>query len=96
MLGKAKDFMVKKLLKSQLKNVPKEQQEMIMTMVEKDPKLFEKISKEIKAEMKNGSDQMAASMKVMPKYQAQLQKLMGNQAHRGGGQQFNPNGSIHK
>lgn len=98
MFGKAKNFMMKKLLERQLKDVPKEQQELIMTMVEKDPKLFEKIALEMQAEMKGGKDQMAAAMKVMPKYQAQLQALMGDKMPKQGGSgvQFNPNGTIHK
>lgn len=97
MFGKAKNFMVKKMLERQLKNAPKEQQEMIMTLMEKNPQLFEKIAKEIQAEMKGGKDQMAAAMKVMPKYQAELQKALGGTApQRGGGAQFNPNGTIHK
>src|SRR5690606_37298499 len=97
--GKAKDFMMRKLLEKQLKDVPAEQKEMIMTMVEKDPKLFEKIALEMQAEMKSGKDQMAAAMKVMPKYQAQLQALMGDkmpQAQQRSGAQFNPNGTLHK
>ncbi len=98
MFGAAKNFLMKKLLEKQLKDVPADQKEMIMTMVEKDPKLFEKIALEMQAEMKAGKNQMAAAMKVMPKYQAQLQALMGDKmpgAQRSG-TQFNPNGTIHK
>ncbi|HEX4799279.1 MAG TPA: hypothetical protein VFV22_01945 [Candidatus Paceibacterota bacterium] len=99
MLGKAKNFMMRKLLEKQLKDVPKDQQELIMTMVEKDPKLFEKIALEIQAEMKGGKDQMAAAMKVLPKYQAELQALMGDkmpQTQNRSATQFNPNGTIHR
>jgi hypothetical protein len=98
MFGKAKNFMMKKMLERQLKDAPPEQREMLMTMMEKEPELFEKIAKEMQAEMKGGKDQMAAAMKVMPKYQAQLQALMGTpqQGKGGGGVQFNQNGSIHK
>ncbi len=95
----AKNFMMKKLLERQLKDVPDDQKELIMTLVEKDPKLFEKIALEMQAEMKSGKDQMAAAMKVMAKYQAQLQALMGDklpQMQKGGGAQFNPNGTIHR
>jgi hypothetical protein len=67
-----------------------------MTMMEKDPKLFEKIAKEMQAEMKGGKDQMAAAMKVLPKYQSQLQSIMGNKMPDRGGTRFNPDGSIHK
>jgi hypothetical protein len=99
MFGKAKEFMMRKLLEKQLKDVPAEQREMIMTMVEKDPKLFEKIAIEIQAEMKSGKNQMTAAMKVLPKYQSQLQTLLGDKMPgmpQKSGTQFNPNGSIHQ
>lgn len=84
---------MKKILKAQLKNVPESQRAHIMAMVEKDPKLFEQIAKDIKAEMKNGKDQMAATMAVMPRYQEKLRAIMGEQKTP---PQFNPNGSIRK
>jgi hypothetical protein len=99
MFEKAKGFMMKKLLEKQLKNAPAEQRELIMTLIEKDPQLFEKIAAEMQAEIKAGKTQMAAAMKVMPKYQAQLRTLMGDKmpgGQQGGGTQFNPNGTIHK
>lgn len=98
MFGKAKNFMMKKLLEKQLKDAPADQRDMIMTLMEKDPELFEKIAKEMQTEIKAGKDQMSAAMKVMPKYQAQIRTLMGDKfpgAH-GGGARFNPNGSIHR
>jgi len=97
MFDKAKNFMMRKLLERQLKDAPAEQRELIMTMVGKNPKLFEKISIEMQAEMKSGKDQMAAAMKVMPKYQAELQAMMGDKLptkSKGNGAQFNTNGTI--
>jgi hypothetical protein len=104
MFGKLKQYALKKVLQSQMKNVPADQQEMIMTMIEKDPTLFEKIAKEIQEELKkNGNNQMNAAMKVLPKYQQQIlgamspemkEKLMKMQMGAQG--QFNPNGSIRK
>lgn len=98
MFQKAKQYMMKKLLERQLKDAPAEQKELIMTLMEKDPDLLQKISKEMQAEIKSGKDQMTAAMKVMPKYQAQIQALMGNklQQQRTEGTRFNPNGSIHR
>lgn len=69
---------MRKMLERQTKNLPPEQKEMIMTLLEKDPALFEKIAKEVQEEMKKGKSQMHASMAVMPKYKAQIQKLMGH------------------
>jgi len=87
---------MKKLLERQLKDVPEAQRAQIMAMVGKDPKLFEQIAKEIKAEMKRRGDknQEAAAMTVMPKYQKQLQALMGTPQRMP--PRFNPNGSIRK
>ena len=104
MFGKLKNFAIKKALETQLKNVPEDQKRMIMEMLEKDPALFEKIAKEIQAELKvNGNNQMAAASKVLPKYQKEIltimspemkEKLMKMQMGTAG--QFNPNGSIRK
>ena len=104
MFGNLKNFAIKKLLERQLKDAPPEQKEMITALVEKDPKLFEKIAKEMQTELKNnGNNQMAAAMKVLPKYQKEIlasmspemrQKLMKMQG--GGAGQFNPNGTIRR
>jgi len=97
MFDKAKQYMTKKLLEHQLKSAPPEQRELIMTMIEKDPALFEKIAKEMQEEMKKGGSQMAVAMKVLPKYRNEIQALMGDklaQVQKGPTAQFNPNGSI--
>lgn len=104
MFGKIKNFAIKKVIQSQMKNVPADQREMIMTMLEKDPATFEKIAKEMQAELKsNGNNQMAAAMKVLPKYQKEIlsamspemrEKLMKMQMGTQG--QFNSNGSIRR
>lgn len=75
-MGKIKNYLTKKVLDHKLKDAPPQQRQMIETMMEKNPALFEKIQKEIKAEMNNGASEMAASMKVMKKYQGDIQKLM--------------------
>lgn len=84
---------MKKMLERQLKGAPAAQREQIMALLEKDPKLFEEIAKEIKAEMKKGKDQTTAAMTVMPKYQDKLRSVMGAPRMP---QRFNPNGSIRK
>ena len=70
-----KKFLMKKMLQSQLKSAPKQQQEQVMMMFEKNPQLFETIAKEVKQEMKAGKNQMAATMVVMKKHQKELQQL---------------------
>ncbi len=73
-----KDFFVKKMLKSQLKKsgLPEAQQEKLIEGMLKNPALFEKIAKEIKALEKQGKNQMVASMEVMKKYQNELRDVM--------------------
>lgn len=70
-----KNFIMKKMLASQTKHLPKEQQEMILGMLEKDPKLFETIALEMQAEMKKGKGQLSAAMAVLPKYKDRLEAL---------------------
>lgn len=70
------DFLLSQALKWKLKDVPKEQQEQIMTLVKKDPELFKKIGQEVEARTKNGEPQMKATMEVMKKYRTELAALM--------------------
>jgi signal recognition particle subunit SEC65 len=74
--SKVKDKAVEKMLEKQLKNVPPQQREMLMTAMKNNPEFFEKIAKEIEAETKKGKNQMAASMEVMRKHQGELQKIL--------------------
>lgn len=95
---------MKKLLERQLKDAPADQKEMITALLEKNPVVFEKIAKEMQAELKsNGNNQMAAAMKILPKYQTEImsamtpemkQKLMAMQGGATG--RFNPNGTVRR
>lgn len=104
MFGKLKQFALKKVLESQMKDAPPEQKAMIMAMIEKDPSLFEKIAKEMQTELKNnGNNQMAAAMKVLPKYQKEIMGAMSPEMKEqlikmqmGAQGKFNPDGSIRK
>lgn len=102
MFGKLKQYALKKVLESQMKDAPPEQKEMILAMIEKDPSLFEKIAKEMQDELKrNGNNQMAAAMKVLPKYQKEILGAMSPEMKEqlikmqmGAQGKFNPDGSI--
>ncbi|MFC1720917.1 hypothetical protein ACFLY0_00990 [Patescibacteria group bacterium] len=71
-----KNLLLKKMIKSQLKDVPEDQQEKILKIVTEHPELFQKIAVEIQAEMKKGKDQMAATMEVMGRYQNELKGIV--------------------
>jgi uncharacterized protein YneF (UPF0154 family) len=104
MFGKIKQFALRKVLEKQMKDAPSDQKEMILAMLEKDPELFEKISKEMQVELKsNGNNQMAAASKILPKYQKEILAVMSPkmkeqmiQMQMGSQGKFNPNGSIRR
>lgn len=64
------------LLKRQMKNLPPEQQQMILDMIEKNPDLFAKIGKEVEKRTKEGQNQMYATMQVMQEFKDELQEMM--------------------
>ncbi|MFT5179534.1 MAG: hypothetical protein ACI9GH_000415 [Candidatus Paceibacteria bacterium] len=70
------NFLMKKMMKRQLKGLPPDQQDKFMKMIEKDPKFFTELAKEIEVETKKGKDQQAASLAVMMKHKKKLQELM--------------------
>ncbi|OGD67464.1 hypothetical protein A2442_03100 [Candidatus Campbellbacteria bacterium RIFOXYC2_FULL_35_25] len=71
-----KNMLMKKMLKSQMKGVPEAEQEKILLLIEKNPELFQKIGLEVQAKMKEGKDQMAATMEVMQAHQDELKDIM--------------------
>lgn len=75
-MGFFKNFVMKQAIKSQMKGVPQEQQDMILAAIEKNPQFFEDIAKEIEQKVKEGKSKTEASMEVMRKHQDELRKLM--------------------
>jgi len=71
-----KQFLLKKMLKSQLKNMPQAEQDRLLSAFEKNPKLFENIAREVQEKMKQGKNQMLATMEVTKKYQKELQEAL--------------------
>lgn len=74
-----KNFLMKQMIKRQMKGVPESEQEKIIALVESNPDFFQNIAKEVEALTKQGKSQMAASMEVMRKHQGELQKMMMGQ-----------------
>ena len=71
-----KNFLIKKMLKSQLKGMPEAEQEKLIGMIEKNPQLFQTIAKEAQIKIKDGKDQMTAMMEVMQNHKEELKKAM--------------------
>ena len=73
MLG---NFMLKQMMASKLKDVPKDQQEQLLQMVEKNPEFFKKIALAVQAKMKEGKGQQTATLEVLQLYRKELETLM--------------------
>ena len=73
-----KDFLMKKMMAKQMQGVPQEEQDKMMKLVQDNPELFQKIALEVQGKMKEGKDQMGATMEVVQKYQDQLKGVIGD------------------
>ncbi len=71
-----KDFLIKKLVKAKMKNLPQEQQDMIIALVSENPEFFKKIQAQIETKKKNGQNEQMAMMQVMRENQAEIQSLV--------------------
>jgi hypothetical protein len=67
---------MKQAMKSQLKNVPKDQQEKIMSLIDKNPEFFKEMAGKVKKKIDAGKPQMSAMMEVMQENKEELQRLM--------------------
>ncbi len=71
------NFLVKQMLKRQMKDVPADQQEKVFKMIESNPDFFMKIAEEAQEKIKGGMSQQDAMMMVMKSHQEELMKVMG-------------------
>lgn len=60
----------------QLKGLPKEAREAMLGAIDRNPRFFKKIAKEIDAKVKAGQDKMFATQTVVMQNRAELQKLI--------------------
>ncbi len=67
---------MKKMVQRQIKDMPKDQQELIMKLVEENPQLLKVISDEIQSKIKKGIDQQTAMMQVIMDHKEELQRAM--------------------
>ena len=73
-----KDFLIKKMVKAKMKNLPPEQQDMIIALVSENPEFFKKIQAQIETKKKQGQNEQLAMMQVMRENQAEIQKLVAS------------------
>lgn len=71
-----KNFILRKLLDKQLKDVPEEQKEKIMKLIEERPELFQMIAMKAQEKMKQGKSQMDAVMEVVKENESELKGVL--------------------
>ena len=71
-----KDFLIRKMLKQQLKGVPESEQEKMISLIMNNPELFKKIAEEVQVKVKSGQDQMSAVMEVMKLHKEELETIV--------------------
>ncbi len=71
-----KDFLIRKMLKQQLKGVPESEQEKMISLIMNNPELFKKIAEEVQIKVKSGQDQMSAVMEVMKLHKEELETIV--------------------
>ncbi|MBI5133859.1 MAG: hypothetical protein HZA81_00495 [Candidatus Taylorbacteria bacterium] len=67
---------MKQAMKSQLKDVPENEQEALLDLVERNPAFFENLAKELQEGLKSGKDQQQVTMEIMTKHREELARLM--------------------
>ena len=72
------NFVMKAMLKKQMKGIPEEQQEFFLTLIEKNPDFFMKIAQEAQEKIKGGMSQQDAMNAVMRAHEAELKTLVGD------------------
>lgn len=72
------NFMMKQMLKKQLKGVPEAEQERIFKAIEDNPDFFGNIAKAVEERTKGGMSQTDAIMTVMKTNESKLREIMGN------------------
>lgn len=71
-----KNKAISAMVRSKMKGLPKDQQDMIIALVSENPTFFKKIQDEIETKKKQGQNEQMAMMQVMREHQAEIQKLM--------------------
>ena len=72
-----KDYFVRKMVEQKMKEVPKEDQDKIVKLMQDHPELFQKIALEVQGQISQGKSQMDAMMHVMKNHESELKDILG-------------------
>ncbi len=70
-----KDFLLKKMLQSQMKGIPEAQKMQMMNLFLKNQDFFKKIALEIQEEAKKGLSTQEAGILVVNRYKKELEQM---------------------
>lgn len=71
-----KEYILKKMLESKMKDIPAEQRDKILAIAEKNPELLMSMAKEAEEKVKQGKSQTDAMMEVAKAHEDELKKLL--------------------
>jgi len=71
------NFFIKSLLKHKLKDIPDDQLNVFIEIIEKNPEFFQKIAAEIQTAAQAGQSQENAAMSVLQAHQDELKQILG-------------------
>lgn len=74
-VSKIKNKAIAAVLSKQLSALPAEYRDMMLKAIQDNPSFFKKIADEIEVAKKTGMNEQYATMQVMQKHQAEMQKL---------------------
>ncbi len=67
---------MKQAMKSQLKDIPEDQQQALLDLVERNPEFFENLAKELQEGLATGKDQQTVATEIMSKHKDALAQMM--------------------
>lgn len=70
------NFLMQKMVENQLKSLPPEKREKIISLISNNPEFFTQMAEDIQKELANGKDKMAAAMAVAQKNEQRLKELL--------------------
>lgn len=70
-----KEFFIRRMLESQLKQLPKDQREKIVQMFSKNTDFFEILARELQEEIKQGKNQSDAMQELLLRHRDELQRI---------------------
>lgn len=70
------NFLMQKMVENQLKSLPPEQREKIISLISNNPEFFKEMAEDIQKELSGGKDKMAAAMAVAQRNEQRLKELL--------------------